>query len=100
MEISFVDENDFLKEGRWYFLRDDSQWDTMRTSEATDVHFRLKLKITRVESTYSSQRPDSPSLSPYFLLLEANCKFKPIKGQKIDRMTVKDSPVKFERMFW
>ena len=44
VEISFVDENDFLKERKWYFLSDDSQWDTMRTSGATDVRFRLKLK--------------------------------------------------------
>ena len=68
MEISFVDENYFVKEGKWYFLSDDLQWDTTRTSGETDVRFRLKLKITYLELTYPSQRPDSPSLSPYFLL--------------------------------
>ena len=45
VEISFVDKNDFVKEGKWYFLSDNSQW-KMRTSGETDVHFRLKLKIT------------------------------------------------------
>ena len=45
---------------------------TMRTSGETDVRFRLKLKITSVESTYPSQRPDCPSLSPYFLLWYTN----------------------------
>ena len=39
-----------------------------RTSGETDASFRVKLKITFVESTYPSQRPDGPSLSPYFLL--------------------------------
>ena len=40
----------------------------MRTSEEIDFRFRLKLKITLVESTYPSQRPECPSLSPHFLL--------------------------------
>ena len=26
VEISFVDKNDFVKEGKWYFLSDNSQW--------------------------------------------------------------------------
>ena len=34
----------------------------------TDFRFRLKLKITLVESTYPSQRPQCPSLSQHFLL--------------------------------
>ena len=42
----------------------------MRTSEEIDFRFRLKLKITSVESTYPSQRPECPSLSPHFLLLQ------------------------------
>ena len=66
MEISFVDENDFVKEGKWYFFEREL---TMRTSGETGIRFHLKLKITSVESTYPSQRPDSPSLSPYFLLV-------------------------------
>ena len=41
----------------------------MRTSEEIDFRFRLKLKITLVESTYPSQRPECPSLSPHFLLV-------------------------------
>ena len=40
----------------------------MRTSGEIDFRFRLKLKITLVESTYPSQRPKCPSLSPHFLL--------------------------------
>ena len=64
VEISFVDENDFVKEEKWYFLLY-----TMRISGEIDVRFRLKLKITSVESTYHSQRPHCPSLSPYFLLV-------------------------------
>ena len=40
----------------------------MRTSGEIDFRFGLKLKITLVESTYPSQRPECPSLSPYFLL--------------------------------
>ena len=63
VEISFVDENDFVKEGKWYKLY------ITRTSGETDARFRLKLKITLVESTHPSQRPDGPSLSPYFLLI-------------------------------
>ena len=46
MEISFVDETDFVKEGKWYFLSENSQWDTVWTSGETDVRFRLKLKIS------------------------------------------------------
>ena len=64
VEIIFVDENDFVKEEEWYFLLY-----TMRISGEIDVRFRLKLKITSVESTYRSQRPQCPSLSPYFLLV-------------------------------
>ena len=41
---------------------------TMQTSGETDVCFRLKLKITKVELIYASQRPDCPSLFHYFLL--------------------------------
>ena len=41
----------------------------MRTSGEIDFRFRLKLKITFVESTYPSQRPECPSLSPHFLLV-------------------------------
>ena len=41
----------------------------MRTSGEIDFRFRLNLKITLVESTYPSQRPQCPSLSPYFLLV-------------------------------
>ena len=33
-----------------------------------EIPFRLKLKITLPESTYPSQRPQCPSLSPHFLL--------------------------------
>ena len=40
----------------------------MRTSGEIDFRFRLKRKITLVESTYPSQRPQCPSLSPHFLL--------------------------------
>ena len=40
----------------------------MRTSGEIDFRNRLKLKITLVESTYPSQRPECPSLSPHFLL--------------------------------
>ena len=45
-DYSFVDKNDFVKEGKWYFLNENSQWDTVRTSGETYVCFRLKLKIT------------------------------------------------------
>ena len=38
----------------------------MRTSGEIDFRLRLKLKITLVESTYPSQRPECPSLSPHF----------------------------------
>ena len=41
----------------------------MRMSGGIDFRFRLNLKITLVESTYPSQRPQCPSLSPRFLLL-------------------------------
>ena len=41
----------------------------MWTSGEIDFRFRLKLKITVVESTYPSQRPECPSLSPHFLLV-------------------------------
>ena len=40
----------------------------IRTSGEIDFRFRLELKITLVESTYPSQRPQCPSLSPHFLL--------------------------------
>ena len=50
VEISFVDENDFVKEGKWYFLSENSQGEiklyTMWMCGETDVRFRLKLKIT------------------------------------------------------
>ena len=39
----------------------------MRTSEKTD--FR-KLRITLVGSIYPGQRPECPSLSPHFLLVD------------------------------
>ena len=42
----------------------------MRTSGEIDFRFRLKLKITLLESTYPSQRPECLSLSPHFLLIE------------------------------
>ena len=45
MEISFVDENDFVKEGKWYFLSENKLY-TMQTSGETDVHLKLKLKVT------------------------------------------------------
>ena len=80
VEISFVDEDDFVKEGKYYFLSENSQWDTMLTSGETDVHFRLKLKISQVESTYPSQLPDFPSLSPYFLLVS-------LHSQKLNYVT-------------
>ena len=41
----------------------------MRTPGEIDFRFRLNLKITLVESTYPSQRPQCPSLSPHFLLI-------------------------------
>ena len=44
----------------------------MQTSGEKDFRFRLKLKITLVESTYPSQRPECPSLSPHFLLILIN----------------------------
>ena len=44
----------------------------VRTSGEIDFRFRLKLKITLVESTYPSQRPECPSLSPHFLLFLLN----------------------------
>ena len=40
----------------------------MWTSREIDFRFSLNLKITLVESTYPSQRPQCPSLSPHFLL--------------------------------
>ena len=40
-----------------------------------DFRFRLKLKITLVESTYPSQHPECPSLSPHFLLIGINSPF-------------------------
>ena len=40
----------------------------MRTSGEIGFCFRLKLKITLVDLTYPSQRPQCPSLSPHFLL--------------------------------
>ena len=45
----------------------------MRTSGERHFRSRLKIKITLVESTYPSQRPQCPSLSPHFLL---NCAMK------------------------
>ena len=44
----------------------------MRTSGEIDFRFRLKLKITLVESTYPSQRPQCPSLSPHFFLAKSH----------------------------
>ena len=38
LEISFVDENNFVKEGKLYFLSENSQW------EISSILFRLKLK--------------------------------------------------------
>ena len=29
--ISFVDKNDFVKEGKWYFLSENSQWEISST---------------------------------------------------------------------
>ena len=46
MVISFVDENDFVKEGKGYFLSENSQWEIMQTSGEKDVPFCFKLKIT------------------------------------------------------
>ena len=48
----------------------------MRTSGEIDFRFRLTLKITLVESTYPSQRPECPSLSPHFLLVTLSNSFK------------------------
>ena len=31
VEISFVDENDFVKGGKWYFLSENSQWEISST---------------------------------------------------------------------
>ena len=31
VEISFVDENDFVKEGKWYFLSENSRWEINST---------------------------------------------------------------------
>ena len=60
MQISFVDENDFVKEEKWYFLLY-----TMRSSGEIDVLFRLKLK----SSIDISQPMPSLSLSvPLFSL--------------------------------
>ena len=42
----------------------------MRTSGERDFRFGLKLKITLEELTNPSQRPQCPSLSPDFLLVE------------------------------
>ena len=61
----------------------------MRTSGEIDFRFRLKLKITLVESTYPSQRPECPSLSSHFLLLscmnEKNLKKSKIAVRGIQR---------------
>ena len=50
VKISFVDENDFVKEGKWYLLSENSlvgnRLYVIRTPGETDVRFRLKLKIT------------------------------------------------------
>ena len=54
--LRFVDENDFEKQGKLYLCG--------RFGKQTSV------QITFVELTYPSQRPQSPSLSPYFLLVE------------------------------
>ena len=45
----------------------------MQMSGEIDFRFHLKLKITLVESTYPSQRPECPSLSPHFILVAENC---------------------------
>ena len=31
VEISFVDENDLVKEGKWYLLSENSQWEIRST---------------------------------------------------------------------
>ena len=49
----------------------------MRTSGEIDFRFRLNLKITLVESTYPSQRPQCPSLSPHFLLIRTDLQQNP-----------------------
>ena len=52
VEIQFVDESEFQNEGI-----KNSQLELVRTSRKTYFHFRLRLKITLEESTYSSQCP-------------------------------------------
>ena len=63
-----TDETYFLAD-RLFKFPDQRVKGIMRTSGEIDFRFRLKLKITLVESTYPSQRPECPSLSPHFLLL-------------------------------
>ena len=46
VEISFVNENYFfVKEGKWYFLSENSQWENnyIRTSGETYFSFRLEV---------------------------------------------------------
>ena len=47
MKISFVDENEFVKEGKWYFIEREftvgNKLYTMRMSGKIDVRFRLML---------------------------------------------------------
>ena len=54
MEISFVDENDFVKEGKWYFFSDNSQWKISST-----LYGRLGNK---------RPFPSKVKNTPYFLL--------------------------------
>ena len=84
VEIRFVDENDFVKRREMVFIeREFTVGDkpyTMRTSGLTEFRFRLKLKITCVESAYPSQRPNCPSLSPYFLLELLDTQVIPVRS--------------------
>ena len=70
-----TDETYFLADRlfNWLQFPDQRVKGIMRTSGETDFRFRLKLKITLVESTYPSQRPECPSLSPHFLLAVMKC---------------------------
>ena len=68
VKISFVDENDFVKERKWYFLSENSPCGRLGKQTASKVKNNLS------EIDISQQSPDCPSLSPYFLLSAPNPK--------------------------
>ena len=53
VEISFVDEKDFVKEGKWHFLSDNSQWEISSIQYYVDIWGNRGLFPSKVKNNLS-----------------------------------------------